>query len=325
VVTETVFAPAVPAGVTAVMLVALVAEKDDAATPPIETALAPVKLVPVIVIVVPPAPGPLLGATAVIVGGARYVNAPTSVPVPPGAVTVTLFRPAVVDGVTAVIVVSSTTTRFVADAVPNFTDVAPVKLVPVMVTGRPPVVGPWFGATDETVGGSAYRYPPNLVAVPHGPVTTTSFTPAVEAGAVAVIFDVLVIVNDVTGTPPIVTDVVPRKPEPLIVTVLPPATGPAVGEIVVIAGGAKYVKPLATVSVPPGVVTDTLFAPAVADGVIAVIVVSLTTTTPVADAVPNFTDVAPVKLVPLIVTAVPPAVGPWFGEIVEIAGGSTYV
>ena len=68
VVTTTGFAPAVPAGVTAVKLVAEFAMK-LAATPPTVTLVAPVRLVPVIVIHVPPIVEPLVGVTAVIVGG----------------------------------------------------------------------------------------------------------------------------------------------------------------------------------------------------------------------------------------------------------------
>ena len=65
---------------------------------------------------------------------------------------------------------------------------------------------------------------------------------------------------------------------------------------------------------PPGLVTLTVTAPAVPAGVVAVICVALTTTTLVAVVVPNVT-VAPVaKFVPVIVTAVPPAAGPLFGE-----------
>ena len=57
-------------------------------------------------------------------------------------------------------------------------------------------------------------------------------------------------------------------------------------------------------------VTTTFTAPAACAGVIAVMVVALTTTTLVAAVPPNVTAVAPVKLVPVMVTLVPPAVGP---------------
>ena len=67
-VTATLFAPAVPAGVTAVTLVAETTTTLVAATPPTVTLLAPVRFVPVIVIDVPPRVEPLVGVTAVIVG-----------------------------------------------------------------------------------------------------------------------------------------------------------------------------------------------------------------------------------------------------------------
>jgi hypothetical protein len=64
---------------------------------------------------------------------------------------------------------------------------------------------------------------------------------------------------------------------------------------------------------PPGVVTATSFEPRVPGGVVAVIVVELTTCTPVAALPPMTTAVAPVKLVPVMVMTVPPDVGPLFG------------
>ena len=79
-------------------------------------------------------------------------------------------------------------------------------------------------------------------------------------------------------------------------------------------------KPLVRLAVPPGVVTDTVFAPAVPAGVTAVTVVELTTLTEVAATPPIVTELAPVKFVPVIVIAVPPLVGPTFGETDEIVG-----
>ena len=69
VVTATLCAPSVPAGVTAVIEVALLTTTLDAGFPATRT-VAPVKLVPVMVIVVPPAAEPELGAIVVIVGAA---------------------------------------------------------------------------------------------------------------------------------------------------------------------------------------------------------------------------------------------------------------
>ena len=74
---------------------------------------------------------------------------------------------------------------------------------------------------------------------------------------------------------------------------------------------------------PPGFVTVTVTAPALPAGAVAVIVVLFTTTTFVAAALPNFT-VAPVaKFVPVIVTAVPPAVDPMFGLTLLTVGATT--
>ena len=67
-VTATLFAPAVPAGVTAVTLVEDHTTTLVTATPPTVTLVAPVRFVPVIVIDVPPRVEPLVGLTDVRVG-----------------------------------------------------------------------------------------------------------------------------------------------------------------------------------------------------------------------------------------------------------------
>ena len=80
---------------------------------------------------------------------------------------------------------------------------------------------------------------------------------------------------------------------------------------------------LANIAFPPEVVTATLLAPAVPAGVTAVIEVALTTTTLVAARPFTFTLVAPVKLAPVIVNAVPPKVVPEVGAIEVIVGNGT--
>jgi len=55
-------------------------------------------------------------------------------------------------GDVAVIDVAELTTKLAALVAPNFTAVAPVRLVPVIVTEVPPAVGPEVGAIDVTVG-----------------------------------------------------------------------------------------------------------------------------------------------------------------------------
>jgi hypothetical protein len=68
-VTVTVTAPTLPAGVVAVMVVPFVTTTFVAAAPPNVTVAPAAKFVPVIVTAVPPATGPLFGATLVTVGG----------------------------------------------------------------------------------------------------------------------------------------------------------------------------------------------------------------------------------------------------------------
>jgi len=61
------------------------------------------------------------------------------------------------------------------------------------------------------------------------------------------------------------------------------------------------------VAVPPGVVTDTLFAVTAPVGTPTMMLVAEMTVNVVAATVPNFTAVAPVKFVPVMVTAEPTA------------------
>jgi hypothetical protein len=68
VVTRTLAAPGAPAGVVAVIEVALTTVTPVAAAPPIVTDVAPVRFVPVIVTEVPPRVIPVAGDTAITVG-----------------------------------------------------------------------------------------------------------------------------------------------------------------------------------------------------------------------------------------------------------------
>jgi hypothetical protein len=80
------------------------------------------------------------------------------------------------------------------------------------------------------------------------------------------------------------------------------------------------VNPLAKLPGCPLTVTVTVTAPAACAGVVAVIVVLFTTTTLVAAVPPNVTVAPAAKFVPVIVTAVPPAVDPLFGETLLTVG-----
>ena len=76
-----------------------------------------------------------------------------------------------------------------------------------------------------------------MLLVPPGAATVTSTGPTlVAAGLVAVIWLSLFTVNADAGMDPKSTSVAPVKPEPVMVTLVPPASGPLVGLTAVTAG-----------------------------------------------------------------------------------------
>ena len=77
--------------------------------------------------------------------------------------------------------------------------------------------------------------------------------------------------------------------------------------------------------VPPAVVTVTSTVPTLPAGLTAVICVSELTVNELATVEPNWMPVAPMKFVPVIVTDVPPLVGPALGPINVIVGAALYV
>ena len=91
-----------------------------------------------------------VAAGPLIVGGARNVKEPFTVPPEPVSTTVT--SPAALAGVTTVTDVSLTLEIEVPAVPPKVTDEVPVKFVPVIVTVVPPEVEPVAGDTDEIVG-----------------------------------------------------------------------------------------------------------------------------------------------------------------------------
>jgi hypothetical protein len=87
-------------------------------------------------------------------------------------------------------------------------------------------------------------------------VTTTLAVPAVPAGVVAVIVVSLTKLKLCTAAPPMVTPVTPVKPLPLMVTLVPPAVDPELGEMpvtlgVTAAGVQLIVQPIVPVLLPP--------------------------------------------------------------------------
>ena len=238
VVTTTSFAPAVPTGVAAVKDVPEPFTTTLVAAAPPTVTEAPLKFIPVIVIAVPDVNGPDDGLTLAIVGAATYVNVMACDVDPPTVVTTIVFAPAVPTGVTALMDVALSTTTPVAATPPIVTLVAPVKFVPVMVMAVPAVNGPDDGLTLAMVGAATYVNAPVDVSTPPTVVTTTSFTPAVPTGAVAV--------NDVpepftttpvAAAPPTVTEA-PVKFVPVIVIAVPAANGPDDGLTLAIVGAA---------------------------------------------------------------------------------------
>jgi hypothetical protein len=151
------------------------------------------------------------------------------------------------------------------------------------------------------------------VIEPPGAVTTMSAKPAVPAGAVQVSWVFEVTASALQGCPPMVTAVAPVNPVPMTVTVLPPAGGTAPGNAPEIVGPDRKVKSPVPVPVPPAVVTTTLAVPKEPAAVTHVADVGELTTNPVHVRAPIFTSLAPVKLVPVMATEVPPVAGPDVG------------
>ncbi len=226
------------------------------------------------------------------------------VPVPLGVVTE--MDPVVAPAGTVVVIWVAEFTVNVAEAEPNFTPVAPVKFVPVMVTTVPTF--PEVGEKLEMVG----VVPPVtvklvlLVPVPLGLVT--EMRPVVAPLGT----EAMICVGEVTekvdaATLLNLTAVTPTKLVPLMVTMVP--TGPDVGENDVMVGTPITVKSVELVPVPLALVTE--IGPVVAPvGTVAVIWVTEFTANGAALPL-NFTPVTPMKFVPVIVTEVPtrPLVG----------------
>jgi hypothetical protein len=193
------------------------------------TPLVPIKFDPVIVTDVPT--GPLVGEKLAIVGAAAVtVNELADVAVPPAAVTdiVPVVAPL---GTVAAMWLASITEN-VAVVPLNFTPVAPVKSVPVIVTLAPTT--PLGGEKLAIVGAAAFTVKLLVeVAVPAG-VTIAILPVTALAGTVNVALVALATEKAVAATPPTVTEVAPVKFVPVTVTVVPVA--PLVGVKLVIVG-----------------------------------------------------------------------------------------
>src|SRR5213593_3018618 len=129
-------------------------------------------------------------------------------------------------------------------------------------------------------------------------------------------------VTAVAAAPPKVAVAPALKFAPLIVTWVPPASAPPLGITPVVKGGGTKVKRsarlVALVMVPTVTVTSTVPVPA---GLVAVQLVVVGQLTFVARLAPKLTVAVGAKSVPVIVTTVPPAVGPELGVIAVTVGG----
>jgi hypothetical protein len=154
---------------------------------------------------------------------------------------------------------------------------------------------------------------------------TSTDGPALCAGAVAAIVVDEITFTSLAADDPNSTVESELKPVPVIVTVFPPAVGPASGLRPVTVGAPNAYKfPVAVGLVPPGVVTVTFTVPADSAGETAVNCVEETNVTPVAAVEPNVTLASGTNPVPVIVTVVPPAVGPASG-LRPVTVGPPYV
>lgn len=238
----------------------------------------------------------------------------------------TSAAPAALGGEITVTDESLSTVTDVPGVPPNITDEASVRFDPLMVTFERPTLGPISGEISVIVGALTNLYAADTVTdSPPGVVRTTSIAPAGLAGVTTVIELALRFVIDVAVVPPKVTADVSVSVVPVIVTIVPPATGPEDGTSDEIVGASTNVYADTKVADPPGVVNTTSTAPADLVGVTTDTDVGLITVNEAASLPPK--DIADVstKLVPVIVSVDLPATGPDDRDTLVIVGASTNV
>jgi hypothetical protein len=215
-----------------------------------------------------------------------------------------------------------------------FTEVAPVRFVPVMVTGTLVPRAPLLGLMVVSDGCGAFTVNATVPVVPNGVVTETVPAPSAALLAianVAVIVPELVTATLVTVIPALDTLTVagPLRFVPVRVTpkVLPCL--PVAGLIDVSVGGPTTVNVTLPV-VPPEVVILTLWGPSMVAGAmvnVALTVVAFTAVKLLTVMFGEFTTVTavvPNRLVPVSVTTTVVPANPDDGEIdVNVGGGLT--
>jgi hypothetical protein len=197
----------------------------------------------------------------------------------------------------------------------TLTDVTPVRLVPVRVTGTLVPRVPEVGAIEVSAGAGGFTTVKVIGLLVPVVVVTVTFLPEAVAPAeivnVAVIVVELTTLTPLTETPPpptlIVAGLDRLAPVRVTGTVVPRVPELGAMEANVGAAGLTTVNVTASVVVPIGVVTVTDLGEAPAPpeiAKVAVTVVELTTVTPLTVIPPpeTFTAVAPERLVPVRVT-----------------------
>jgi len=308
-----------PAGTVTTMLVAdqLVTV---AAVPLNVTVLVPCvapKFAPAIVITVPH--GALAGERLVMLGGTVTVNG-----------TVLLDRPLTRTTTFPVAAPAGTgTTILVADQLVGVA-VVPLKVTvlepfvapkfePAMVTAVP--TGPLVGERLVIAGGTVTVNVGALLARPPTVTTTLPVAAPAGTGTTMLVADQLVGVAVVPLNVTVLEPFVAPKFEPAIVTAV--ATGPVVGDRLVMLGGTRTVKVDPLLARPPTVTTTLpVVAPAgtgttmlVADQLVGVAAVPLNVTVLEPCAAPKFE--------PVMVTSVP--TGPLVGDRLVMPGGTVTV
>ena len=240
--------------------------------------------------------------------------------VPPGVVTVMVWAP--VEALAAMVQVAVTVVAIgvpvIAQVMPvpdvTFTAVAPVRLVPVRVTaGAVPCV-PELGAIKVSVGAGTDTSTVNVsvLLVPTGVVTLRVPAPSAAVAVIVqvawtVVAVVVPVITQVTPLAEAFTAVAPVRLVPVRVTAGAVPCVPDVGVIEVSAGPVPTVN-VTLLLVPPGVVTLTFRPPCGAVDVIVqfavtVVAVGVPVITQVMPVLDTFTAVAPVRLVPVRVSA----------------------
>lgn len=306
--------------------------------PDIVTAVAPLRSVPVRVTgtVVPRTP--VLGATEVNVGPVT-ANAAVRVAVPKGVVTLTFLvvspAPAVItqDALTVVAVGVPEMVQVILPAAPLMvTAVAPLRLVPVRVTGTVDPRAPDVGLIDVSVGtDAAVTVNCTVLVVPAGVVTLTvlpvrAAVPEIVNVAVTVLSFTTVRALTVMPPPDTLTAVAPVNPVPLRVTGTLVSRWPDVGVIEASVGPSTVNVTLPVVPPPVVMVTFLTVSAAVFEMVkvavteVALTTVRLLTVTPVPE---TLIVCVPDRFVPVRVTLTAVPRRPDVGAIDVRVGGAT--